>query len=56
MPMHFLTPGGGGRDRRAWRAGFDLDVYGLGSVRTLEQWLEYADLDYREGLVKTPWR
>ena len=26
-------------------AGFDLDVYGLDPVRTLEQWLEYAGLD-----------
>ena len=33
----------------------ELDLYGLGTVATLDEWLEYSGLDYRAGVVRTPW-
>lgn len=36
-------------------AGIDLDCYGLGKERTLDEWIEYSGLDYAARRVRTPW-
>ena len=48
-PVSYHTP-----DRKT-PSGAELDLYGLGTVRTLADWVEYSGIDYAAQTVRSPW-
>ena len=36
-------------------AGVDMDAFGLGTARTLDDWVEFSGIDYKTGVVRPEW-